>query len=130
MKTRLILFALIALLSRPAHAGVIIGSLSPITTASTNSSTFVTNTIYLSLPTILVANNGLAITNAYSGLFRWSFDNTTFYTNASPVFYPTTTNAASYTIQPQAIAVPIYVQLLAVTNSANTTTISIGASTP
>jgi hypothetical protein len=125
-----LLWALCSLLSAPARAGIIIGTLSPITTASTNSSTFVTNTVYLNLPVVLVANNGLAITNAYSGLFRYSFDNTTFYTNASPVFYPTVTNAASYTIQAQAISVPIYIQLLAITNSANTVTINIGASTP
>ncbi len=111
-------------------AGVLIGTLSPITTASTNSSTFVTNTAILVLPNIYLANNGLAITNAYTGFFRWSFDNTTFYTNGSPAFIPTATNAASYVISAQAISVPIYIQLLAVTNTANTVTINIGASTP
>ncbi len=114
----------------PARSGVLIGSLSPITTASTNSSTIITNTVNLSVPVIFVSNNGLAITNAYSGLFRYSFDGTTFYTNSSPVWYPTVTNAATYTILSQNIAVPVYIQLLAITNTANTVTINLGASTP
>ncbi len=131
MKRILTLLTALALtLALPSRGGVLIGSLSPITTASTNSTTIVTNTIYLNLPVIFVSNNGLAITNAYSGLFRWSFDGTTFYTNASPVWYPTATNAATYTIQSQSIPIPIQIQLLAITNTANTVTINIGASTP
>lgn len=129
---KIILLLCLALLgfTSAVRAGVLIGSLSPIIYASTNSTTFLTNTTYLTVPVIYVSNNGLAITNAYSGLFRYSFDNSTFYTNASPVFIPTATNAATYTISGQTIAVPIYIQMIAYTNTANTSTVNIGVSTP
>lgn len=128
-----LIFSLITLLLLTASAvkaGILIGSLSAVTTAQTNSATFQTNTAYVSLPQITVSNNGLAITNAYTGYFRWSFDNTTFYTNSSPVFVPTTTNAGSATIAAQSVAVPIYIQMVAITNAANTSAIQLGVTSP
>jgi hypothetical protein len=78
-----------------------------------------------------VSNNGLAITNAYSGFFRFSIDNgTTWFTNNSPVFIPTATNAAAYVINAQTIQVPIQVEMTAITNAANTSTIQIGVTSP
>ena len=127
---RIFAFLILFLAVCSMQAGVLIGSLSPVTTATTNTPTFQTNTAYITLPTVFVSNNGLAITNAYYGYFRWSFDNSTFYTNASPVFVPTTTNAGSATIAAQTVAVPIYIQMVAITNSANTSAISLGVSTP
>ena len=112
-------------------ASPLLGSLSPITTAFTNSATFTTNTAALYLPQVTLSNNGLAITNAYTGAFRFSIDNgTTWFTNNSPLFIPTVTNAASYTIAAQVVSVPIQVQLIATTNTANTSVIQIGATTP
>ena len=111
-------------------AAILIGSLSTVTTAQTNSPTFQTNIAYINLPQVSVSNNGLATTNAYTGYFRWSLDNTTFYTNGSPAFNPSTTNAGTATIAPQTVAVPIYIQMVAITNAGNTSTIQIGASTP
>jgi hypothetical protein len=130
MKIFISILILAACFAADTRAGTLIGSQSTITTATTNSATFITNTVNVNLPQVFVANNGLSITNAYYGFFRWSFDNTTFYTNTSPVFIPTVTNAASYTIQAQTVAVPVYIQLLAVTNTANTSVITIGATTP
>lgn len=114
----------------PANGGILIGSLSTVTTAQTNSATFQTNTAQINLPQVSVSNNNLAITNAYSGYFRWSFDGVTFYTNASPVFIPSTTNAGTATIPQQTITVPIMVQMVAITNTANTSTIQLGVTSP
>lgn len=125
-----IILASLVLSIVPARAGILIGSLSPITTPSTNTASFQTNTAFVTLPQFTVSNNGLSISNAYTGAFRWSFDNVTFYTNASPQFNPSTTNAGSVTIAPQTVQVPIYVQMIATTNTANTSTIQIGVSSP
>jgi hypothetical protein len=125
----LVLAAVLAGVNSPA--AILIGSLSTITTAQTNSTTILTNTSYVSIPQVTVSNNVLAITNAYSGLFRFSIDNgTTWFTNNSPVFIPTATNAASYTVYAQTVQIPIQIQLVAITNTANTSTIQIGVTTP
>lgn len=114
-----------------ARAGILIGSLSPITTAQTNTPTFQTNTAYLSVPQISVSNNGLAISNAYTGSFRFSIDNgATWFTNNSPQFNPAVTNAGTIIINAQTIPVPIQVQMVAITNTANTSTIQIGVTSP
>lgn len=114
-----------------ARAGILIGSLSPITTAQTNTPTFHTNTAYLSVPQISVSNNGLAISNAYTGSFRFSIDNgATWFTNNSPQFNPAVTNAGTIIINAQTIPVPIQVQMVAITNTANTSTIQIGVTSP
>lgn len=126
----ILLLALICLAWQAASAAILIGSLSPITTAQTNSTTFQTNTAYINLPQVSVSNNQLAITNAYTGYFRWSLDGTTFYTNNSPAFVPSTTNAGTAVISPQTVSVPIYIQMVAITNTANTSTIQLGVSTP
>lgn len=131
---RLFPFLILALFvfgAAKSTAAILIGSMSTITTAQTNSAVIQTNTAYISIPQVTVSNNGLAITNAYSGYFRFSIDGgTTYFTNNSPVFIPTATNAASYTITAQTIQIPIQIQLLAITNTANTSTIQIGASSP
>jgi hypothetical protein len=116
--------------SLSVRAGVLIGSLSTVTTAQTNSPTFQTNTALVTLPTVYVSNGNLTSTNSYTGYFRWSVDGSNFYTNGSPAFSPTATNAATYTIGAQTISVPVYVQLLAVTNVSQTGTIQIGAVVP
>lgn len=114
-----------------ARAAILIGSLSTIVTAQTNTSTFLTNTAYVSVPQISVSNNGLALTNSYTGSFRFSIDNgATFYTNNSPQFNPAVTNAGTTIITGQTIPVPILIQMVAITNTANTTTIQIGVTTP
>ena len=114
-----------------ARAAILIGSLSPITTLTTNSTTFQTNTAYVSIPQITVSNNGLSITNAYNGSFRFSIDNgNTWFTNNSPQFNPATTNAGVTVITAQTVQIPIAVQMLATTNTANTSTISIGVTSP
>ena len=114
-----------------SRAAILIGSLSPITTAQTNSTTFQTNTAYVSIPQISVSNNGLAITNAYIGSFRFSIDGgTTWFTNSSPQFNPAATNAGTTIITAQTVQIPIQIQMVAITNSANTSTIQIGVSSP
>ena len=114
-----------------ARAAILIGSLSPITTLTTNSTTFQTNTAYVNIPQITVSNNGLSITNAYNGSFRFSIDNgNTWFTNNSPQFNPATTNAGVTVITAQTVQIPIAVQMLATTNTANTSTISIGVTSP
>ena len=116
---------------QPARAGNLIGAGSLITTAQTNSATFTTNVATVNLPVIYVSNGNITATNSYTGYFRYSFDNVTFFTNASPAFSPTSSNSATYTIQPQTFTVPVYVQMLAVTNSsANTGAINISVFTP
>ena len=123
--------AAILLVANLASAVPLFGSLSPVSTATTNSTTFMTNTAAVYVPQVTVSNNGLAITNAYTGAFRFSIDNgSTWFTNNSPIFTPTATNAASYTIAAQVIQIPIQVQLLATTNAANTTAIQLGATSP
>ena len=112
-----------------AHAGYLFGgmTLSPITTAQTNSPTFITNNAYVSIPALSVTNNALAITNAYIGVFRYSPDNgTTWFTNSSPVFTPTQTGATNYPLSAQSFSIPLQFQMLAITNTANTSTINIG----
>ena len=114
-----------------ARASILIGSLSPITTLTTNSTAFQTNTAYVNIPQITVSNNGLSITNAYNGSFRFSIDNgNTWFTNNSPQFNPATTNAGVTVITAQTVQIPIAIQMLATTNTANTSTISIGVTTP
>jgi hypothetical protein len=132
MKKLFTFLALMAFLSGiESRAAILIGSLSPITTATTNSPTFATNTAYVSLPQISVSNNGLAISNAYNGSFRFSIDNgTTWFTNNSPQFNPATTNAGVTVILAQTVQIPIQVQMLATTNTANTSTIQIGVTSP
>ena len=126
-----LILALVCFGAVESRAGILIGSLSPITTALTNSATFQTNTAYLSVPQISVSNNGLAITNAYTGSFRFSIDGgTTFFTNNSPQFNPASTNAGTYAINAQTIQIPIMVQMIATTNAANTSTIQIGVTSP
>jgi hypothetical protein len=123
--------AAILLVANFASAVPLFGSLSTITTATTNSATFLTNTAAVYMPQVTISNNGLAITNAYTGAFRFSIDNgSTWFTNNSPIFTPTSTNAASYTIAGQVIQIPILIQLSATTNAANTTTIQLGATSP
>jgi len=123
--------ALLLVASFSASAGVLLGSLSAVTTAVTNSPTFQTNTIYVPVPELLVSNGNLTSTNSYSGVFRFSFDNVTFYTNG-PVFTPSSTNAATSTVEAQTIAVTIYTQVQATTNAApsNTGVVNIGVVTP
>lgn len=124
--------ALLLAVVLPSQAGILLGSLSTITTATTNSPTFQTNTVQIPLPTIYVSNGNLTSTNSYTGSFRWSFDNVTFYTNSSPQFNPASTNAGTTTIGAQTASVTIYIQMQAQTNAApsNTGTITIGATTP
>lgn len=126
----LFLAAVSVALVENSRGALLIGSLSTITTSSTNSATFMTNQASITLPQISVSNNGLAISNAYTGSFRWSLDNVTFYTNSSPQFNPSTTNAGTTVIYGQTITVPVYVQMVAITNTANTTQIQIGVSSP
>ena len=121
---------LASIFSYQAKSAILIGSLSPIVTATTNTPSFITNNAYVSLPQISVSNNGLAITNAYTGSFRWSFDNVTFFTNSSPQFNPSVTNAGTTTIGAQTVILPVYIQMVAITNTANTTQIQIGVSSP
>jgi len=132
MKKIFSLLAVLFLLVATSRAGIIFGSLSAITTAQTNSATFMTNTAYVTIPQIFVSNNGLAITNAYTGYFRFSIDGgTTFYTNNSPAFVPTVTNAATATVYSQTIAIPVLVQMLAITNPVvGNTQVQIGVTTP
>ena len=115
-----------------AQAGILFGgfTLTTVTTAQTNSASFYTNTGYIYLPQVTITNNTLSISNAYQGYFRWSFDGITFYTNNSPIFIPTNTTAATYVVPQQSVALPIIVQMLAITNSANTGTIQVGATSP
>ena len=72
MKKLFLSLLLLAAFAITSNAGVIFGSLSPILTAQTNSAVFMTNTAYVIVPAIQVSNNGLAITNAYTGFFRFS----------------------------------------------------------
>lgn len=133
LSTAIFLIALLvafAVMTTAARAGILLGSLSPVLTAQTNTPTFVTNTATINLPQITISNNQLATNTAYSGYFRWSFDNVNFYTNGSPVFIPATTNAASAPVYAQTLTVPIYIQMLAITNVANTTTIQLGVTSP
>lgn len=116
------------LVSGFARAAVLFNSLITITTAQTNTATFVTNTAAISLPLIYVSN-ATSATNSFTGFFRWSFDNSTFYTNACPPFIPATTNGTT-TIQPQVISVPVYIQMLAVTNVGQVGPVQVGAFTP
>lgn len=132
-KTHFILSFLIlalVLFYQMSRAAILIGSMSSVTTPTTNSLTFVTNNAIITLPQISVANNGLAISNAYNGSFRWSFDNTTFFTNGSPQFNPNNTNAGTTIISAQTVSVPVYIQVLATTNSANTNPLQLGVSSP
>lgn len=128
----LILFcAICAGVSLSANAAILIGSLTTVTTATTNTATFQTNYAYIQLPQITVVHNGISATNSFQGSFRWSVDNVNFYTNSSPQFFPSATNnLASDTISAQTVTVPIYVQMLATTNSANTGTIQLGVTSP
>jgi len=126
----LILLFVFALLLTPARAGILIGSLTTITTAQTNSPTFVTNNAYISIPQVTISNNGLSATNSYTGCFRWSLDGTTFFTNNTPIFNPSVTNAGSVTIAPQVVTVPVYVQMLAITNPAAVGAIQLGVTSP
>ena len=126
-----LILALVGLGAVGARAGILIGSMSTITTAVTNSPPIQTNTAYLSLPQISVSNNGLSMTNAYNGSFRWSIDNgATWFTNASPQFNPAVTNAGTTVIASQTVALPIIVEMQATTNVANTTTIQMGVTSP
>lgn len=125
-----IIAALCVFLVGSANAGTLIGALSTVTTAQTNTPTFVTNTATITLPQIYVSNGNITATNSYSGYFRWSLDGTTFFTNGSPAFSPTATNAATYNIAPQTVSVPVYVQMLAITNASQNGTIQIGVFTP
>ena len=115
-----------------AQAGILFGgfTLTTINTAQTNSASFYTNTGYIYLPRVTITKNTLAISNAYQGYFRWSFDGVTFYTNNSPIFIPTNTAAATYVVPQQSVALPIIVQMLAITNIANTGSIQVGATSP
>lgn len=126
-----LILALVVFGATESRAAVILGSLTTVVTAQTNTATFVTNTAYVSIPQVTVSNGGLDITNAYTGFFRFSIDNgTTWFTNNSPVFIPTATNAASYTITAQTVQIPIQVQMLAITNAADTHQVQLGVSTP
>jgi len=113
-----------------AKAGILIGALSPVVTAQTNTPTFQTNSAYIPLGQFTISNNGLIITNAYTGAFRYSFDGATWFTNGSPIFTPAVTNAGSAVIQPQTLSVPVYVQMVAITNAANTSAIQLGVTSP
>ena len=118
-----------------SNAGILIGSGTAIITPTTNSSTFLTNTVQISLPQITVYNSGLQATNDYTGSFRWSIDMTTFYTNGSPQFQPPNTNntlstGVGVTIASRTLNLPIYVQMLATTNAGHTGTISVGVTSP
>ena len=125
-----LLALLLLVLTSQGNAAILIGSLSPVLTAQTNSTTFQTNTAQVTLPQVTVSNNNLSTNIAYSGFFRWSFDGVNFFTNSSPVFTPASTNAGSSTISPQTVSVPIYVQMLAITNLASTLPIQIGITSP
>ena len=125
-----IIIAFLMVFGISSRAGILIGSLSPVTTSTTNTPTFLTGAAYLTLPQITVSNNGLSMTNAYNGSFRWSFDGVNWFTNASPQFNPSSTNAGSTTILAQTVTVPIQVQMMATTNSANTSSIQLGVTTP
>ena len=127
---RIVFSVLFLFLVVACRAGFIIGSLSPVVTNPTNSVTFVTNTATIYLPQITVQNNALSMTNAFVGSFRWSFDNVTFYTNGSPQFSPPGTAAGSTTVAAQNLQIPIYIQMQATTNVANTSTIQLGVSSP
>ena len=127
---KILSIALLCLAVASVRAGTLLGSLTTVTTSQTNSATFVTNTAVITLPTIYVSNGNVSATNSYTGYFRWSLDNVTFYTNGSPAFSPSATNAATYTISGQSVSVPVYVQMLAVTNVSQVGTIQIGAFTP
>ena len=128
----LVLLSAFAALSE-ARAGILIGTLSPIVTSQTNTPTFQTNTAYVSLPQITVSNGAMAISNAYTGSFRFSIDNgTTWFTNNSAQFQPTTNAAASYVIAAQTVQIPIQVQMTAITNvtGANNVQITLGVTSP
>ena len=133
MKKLILATAVLLAVSMPALAGFLYGgvSLITVTTAQTNSPTFYTNTGYVYAPGITITNNTLSATNSYCGLFRFSIDNgTTWFTNNSPVFIPTNTAAAQYSIPSQSFQFPVLEQMLVITNTANTLPIQINATTP
>ena len=127
----LLVLLVFALLS--ARAAYLFGgmTLTTVVTATTNSPAFYTNTGYVYLPQVTITNNALSITNAYYGYFRFSIDGgNTYFTNNSPVYIPQTTAATNVVILPQAAPIPVIVEMYAVTNTANTGAIQIGATSP
>jgi len=134
MKKIIAIFALLLVCAAVSlRAAYLFGgmTLSTVVTASTNSPTFYTNTGYVYLPQVTITNGPLSITNAYYGYFRFSIDGgVTFFTNNSPVYIPQTTAATNVVITPQAAPIPVIVQMFAVTNTANTGAIQIGATSP
>lgn len=128
-----LILALVVLGGMKATAAPLLTSYVTVVTAQTNTITFLTNTAYISIPQVSVSNLGLGTNTAYSGYFRFSIDyGATWFTNNSPTFTPTSTNAATYVINAQTIQVPIQVQMLAVTNVTpnNTLPIQLGISSP
>jgi hypothetical protein len=128
-----LILALVVFGAVESRAAILLGGLTTVVTAQTNTTTFQTNTAYLSIPQVTVSNGGLSTNTAYSGFFRFSIDNgTTWFTNNSPNFTPTSTNSASYPIAAQTIQVPIQVQMLAITNVSpnNNLPIQLGITSP
>jgi len=122
-----------ACLAASASAGVLIGgfALTTIITQQTNSPSFATNTAYVYIPQITVTNDVLSIPGAFTGMFRFSLDGgNTFFTNSSPVWTNTYTSATNTVFPAQSAAVPIIIQMLAITNVANTAAIKLGVTSP
>lgn len=116
-----------------ANAGQLFGSfqLTTLTTAQSNSPPFYTNLASVFIPSCSVTNVALSISNAYIGVYRFSLDGgSTYFTNGSPVFIPTNTAAATYAIPGQFVQIPIIIEMLAITNTANTGTIQLGVTSP
>ena len=121
-----VLFLLAVLFSTPrasAQSTVFGGGIS-ITNTSTNSAVLQTNTasvtvgrFYITLPIGIGAG-----TNALSGNVQFSLDNTNFLSLGN-TWRPTSTNAASYTVDPTVVSFPIYLRMSATT----TTNTSISA---
>ena len=129
----LVVLLLASWLASIARAGYLFGgmTLSPIITAQSNTPCFYTNSGYLYLPGLTITNTTLSMTGAYAGVFQFSIDGANWYTNGSPIFIPTNTAApAQYIIAAQSAPVPVLVRMLAITNAANTSAISIGATSP
>lgn len=122
----LVLFLFVILFTAPRATAqtTVFGGGITITNTTTNSTVLQTNTASVNVGRFYITlSSGIgAGTNAISGNVQFSLDNTNFLSLGS-TWLPTSTNAATYTVNPATVSFPIYLRMSATT----TTNVTIGA---
>ena len=123
----LVLLAIVALLVTVPRANAqstVFGGGITITNTTTNSAVLQTNLTSVSVGRFYITlSSGIgAGTNLLTGNVQFSLDNTNFI-SAGNTWRPTATNAATYTVDPAFVSIPIYLRMSATAG----TNVTIGA---